>query len=78
MPSTGHLFTAMFIHGIVPKDMVKSVLVPIVKSKTKSLSDKVLLWHLTIYIIANYFTNLQKGEYLCISLGYYGIGIDIS
>ena len=34
------LFTAMFIHGIVPKDMVKSVLVPIVKSKTKSLSDK--------------------------------------
>ena len=34
------LFNAIFIHGYIPKDMIKSVIVPIIKSKTKSSNDK--------------------------------------
>ena len=34
------LFTSMFVHGYMPRDMVKSVVVPVVKAKTKSISNK--------------------------------------
>ena len=34
------LFTSMFMHGYMPPEMNKSVTVPIVKSKMKSISDK--------------------------------------
>ena len=34
------LFTSMFMHGYMPPEMIKSVTVPIVKSKMKSISDK--------------------------------------
>ena len=34
------LFTSMFIHGYMSRDMVKSVVVPVVKAKTKSINDK--------------------------------------
>jgi exonuclease III len=34
------LFNAIFVHGYLPKEMVKSVIVPIIKNKTKSCNDK--------------------------------------
>ena len=34
------LFNAIFVHGYIPKDMIKSVIVPIIKSKTKSSNNK--------------------------------------
>jgi exonuclease III len=34
------LFSGMLVHGYIPSDMIKSILVPIVKNKCKPLSDK--------------------------------------
>ena len=34
------LFTPILVHGHMPKDLIKSVIVPIVKSNTRSASDK--------------------------------------
>ena len=34
------LFTSMLIHGHMPKEMIKSMMVPIIKSKTRSITDK--------------------------------------
>ena len=34
------LFTSMLIHGYMPKEMIKSMIVPIIKSKTRSITDK--------------------------------------
>ena len=31
------LFTPMFVHGYMPRDVVKSVAVPVVKAKTRSI-----------------------------------------
>ena len=33
-------FTSLFVHGYMPQAMIKSVLVPVVKNKTRSITDK--------------------------------------
>ena len=51
------LMSAILVHGYVPKSMLKSVIVPIIKNKNKRISDKDNYRHICI---SNVFTKVVE------------------
>ena len=49
--------SAVLVHGYVPKSMLKSVIVPIIKHKNKRISDKDNYRHICI---SNVFTKVAE------------------
>ena len=50
------LMSAILVQGYVPKSMLKSVIIPIIKNKKKRISDKGNFTHIRL---ANVFTTLS-------------------